>query len=347
MNHAGEIEPLSRLVRPHVAIVTTIAPVHLEFFGSLEAIADAKAEIFLGLEPGGAAVDQPRQSAIRAACATAPSAPASRASSSFGEHAKADARLIKCALQADCSTVQARILGTDVTYKLGAPGRHLVLNSLPCSRRSSLVGADLALAALALADLTPPTGRGARIALDLPGGARAADRRKLQRQSGLDAGGARAARPGRCRRRAAGASRCSATCWNSGRRAPTCTAAWPSRCVAHGVDLVFCCGPLMHALWEALPSERRGGYAETSAALEPQVLAAIRPGDAVMVKGSLGSRMGPIVKALERHYSARRGARQRADAKADPMLYLALRLFRHVIGRSTCSATSRSAPAAR
>ena len=75
--------------------------------------------------------------------------------------------------------------------------------------------------------------------------------------------------------------------------------------LAHGVDLVFCCGPLMHALWQALPSERRAGYAETSALLESQVLAAIRPGDTVMVKGSLGSRMGPIVKALERRYSRR------------------------------------------
>jgi UDP-N-acetylmuramoyl-tripeptide--D-alanyl-D-alanine ligase len=73
--------------------------------------------------------------------------------------------------------------------------------------------------------------------------------------------------------------------------------------VAQGIDLVFCCGPLMHSLWEALPSERRGAYAETSAALEPQVLAAIRPGDAIMIKGSLGSRMGPIVKALEDNYS--------------------------------------------
>jgi len=71
---------------------------------------------------------------------------------------------------------------------------------------------------------------------------------------------------------------------------------------ANGVDLVFCCGPLMHALWEALPSNRRGGYAETSTALEPHVLAAIQPGDAVMVKGSLGSRMGPIVKALQSRY---------------------------------------------
>jgi UDP-N-acetylmuramoyl-tripeptide--D-alanyl-D-alanine ligase len=72
---------------------------------------------------------------------------------------------------------------------------------------------------------------------------------------------------------------------------------------AAGVDLVYCSGPLMHALWEALPSGSRGGYAETSAALEPAVLAAIRGGDAIMVKGSLGSKMGPIVKALERQFA--------------------------------------------
>src|SRR5712691_1087698 len=121
MNHAGEIEPLARLVRPHVAIITTIAPVHLEFFGSLEAIADAKAEIFLGIEHGGAAVvnrDNPQfarlaQSAKRAGVERIVA---------FGEHARADARLMKCSLQSDGSTVQARVLGTDVTYKLGAPG---------------------------------------------------------------------------------------------------------------------------------------------------------------------------------------------------------------------------------
>src|SRR5262249_21330502 len=129
MNHAGEIEPLTRLVRPQVAIITTVEPVHLEFFGSLEAIADAKAEIFLGLERGGAAVinrDNPQFAQLER---SAQNANVERIAS-FGEHARADARLMKCSLQSDTSTVQARIFGTDVTYKLGAPGRHLVLNSL-------------------------------------------------------------------------------------------------------------------------------------------------------------------------------------------------------------------------
>src|SRR4051812_28151319 len=169
MNHAGEIEPLTRLVRPHVAIVTTVAPVHLEFFGSVEAIADAKAEIFTGVEPGGAAVinrDNPQFARLQSAAKAAGVARIV----AFGEHAEADVRLLKCALQADSSTVQARILGTDVTYKLGAPGLHVVLNSLAVLAAVSLAGADLALAALALAEIKPPTGRGARSTLDLPGG---------------------------------------------------------------------------------------------------------------------------------------------------------------------------------
>ena len=77
---------------------------------------------------------------------------------------------------------------------------------------------------------------------------------------------------------------------------------------AAAVELVFCSGPLMRSLWEALPSERRGGYAETSAALEAEVVSAIRAGDAVMVKGSLGSKMAPIVKALARQYSRAQAA---------------------------------------
>ena len=91
---------------------------------------------------------------------------------SFGEHAQADARLIECALQPESSTVQRDILGADVTYKLGAPGRHLVMNSLAVLAAATLAGADLALAALALADLAPPRAAAARAStLALPGGA--------------------------------------------------------------------------------------------------------------------------------------------------------------------------------
>ena len=301
MNHAGEIEPLTRHARPHVAIITAIEPVHLEFFPSIDAIADAKAEIFIGLEPGGSAVinrDSPQFARLQQ---RAKDAGVERIVS-FGEHAKADARLVKCSLHPDCSTVEASILGMPVTYKLGAPGRHLVLNSLAVLATAVLVGADLAVAALALAQLKPAVGRGTRVTLDLPGGAallidesynanpasmRAAI--ALLGQAQLGPRGRRIAVLG--------------DMLELGPQAIDLHRGLAEPILANTVDLVFCAGEKMRALWEALPSERRGGYAENSAALEPEVLTAIRAGDAVMVKGSLGSKTGLIVKALERRYA--------------------------------------------
>jgi UDP-N-acetylmuramoyl-tripeptide--D-alanyl-D-alanine ligase len=310
MNHAGEIDPLTRLVRPHVAIITTIAPVHLEFFGSLDAIADAKAEIFAGVERGGAAVINRDNAQFGRLERSAKSTGVDRIVS-FGEHARADARLIKCSLQPDSSTVVARILGTDVTYKLGAPGRHLVLNSLAVLATASLVGADLALASVALAGLQPAAGRGTRVTLALPAGtallidesynANPASMRAalaLLGQAELGARGRRIAVLG--------------DMLELGPRGADLHRELVDAVPANDIDLVFCCGPLMHALWEALPSNRAGGYAETSSALESHVLAAIQPGDAVMVKGSLGSRMGPIVKALQSRY--------RGEASAAPQV---------------------------
>ncbi len=130
------------------------------------------------------------------------------------------------------------------------------------------------------------------------------------------------ARPGARSGRAAGASPCSATCWNSAprRRALHRGLAEADRWTTRSI-LSFAAGPLMRHLWQALPSERRGGYAEDASALEAQVLAAVRAGDVVMVKGSLGSRMGPLVKALERHLCASRRARNDVRCKAERMLY--------------------------
>jgi len=169
MNHAGEITPLVRLVRPHIAIITTVAPVHLEFFPSVEAIADAKAEIFLGLEPGGVAVINRDNAQFARLEQRAREASIARIVT-FGEHAKAEARLLRFALQPEGSTVEADILGEHVAYKVGAPGKHLVLNSLAVLAAAKLAGAELALAALALADQAPAVGRGTRIALGVPGG---------------------------------------------------------------------------------------------------------------------------------------------------------------------------------
>jgi UDP-N-acetylmuramoyl-tripeptide--D-alanyl-D-alanine ligase len=300
MNHAGEITPLTRLVQPDVAIITTVAPVHLEYFGSLKKIADAKAEIFLGVVPGGAAVinrDIPQYEQLRDA---AKSAGVARIVS-FGEHENAEARLLRVALAPDCSTVEASILGAPVTYKIGAPGRHLALNSLAVLAAAVLAGADLALAALALAQWQPSVGRGQRIALGVAGGeallidesynANPASMRAalaLLGQAEIGPHGRRIAVLGDMLELGADGARLHAELADA--------------VVDAKVDSVYCSGPLMRSLWEALPAQVRGGHAETAAAIEPSVVQAVHAGDAIMIKGSLGSKMGPIVKALQKHF---------------------------------------------
>ncbi|MGA8967967.1 MAG: UDP-N-acetylmuramoylalanyl-D-glutamyl-2,6-diaminopimelate--D-alanyl-D-alanine ligase [Pseudolabrys sp.] len=300
MNHAGEITPLTKLARPRVAIITGIEPVHLEYFGSLEKIADAKAEIFAGVEPGGAAVLNRDNTQFSRLAAAAKAARIERVVS-FGEHKDADALLLRLSLQADCSTVEARILGQTVTYKLGAPGRHLVLNSLAVLTAVSLVGADLALAALALNNLRPASGRGTRTVLTVPGGnALLIDESYNANPASMQAAIALLGQVpvGQRGRRIAVLG----DMLELGPTAAELHRALAKAIEAANVDLVFCSGPLMRALWEALPSRARGGYSETAAGLEPMVVSAIRAGDAVMVKGSLGSKMGPIVRALERQF---------------------------------------------
>lgn len=301
MNHVGEIGPLSQLVQPHIAIITTVAPVHLEYFKSVDEIADAKAEIFEGLMPGGAAIlncDIPQFSRL------AEKAKAAKVARivSFGEDESANARLISCALQPASSTVRANILGENIAYKLGAPGRHLVLNSLAVLAAAKLAGADLAIAALALADLKPAAGRGTRIDLRVPGGSallidESYNANPVSMRAALELLGQAALGP-RGRRIAV-----LGDMLELGREAENLHRALVEPVIANQVDLVFCSGPAMRNLWQALPSDRRGGYAEDSKGLEPQVLDAIRSGDAIMVKGSNGSKMAPIVKALQRNFA--------------------------------------------
>ena len=175
MNHAGEITPLTKLVRPHVAIITAIEPVHLEYFGTLEKIADAKAEIFAGVEAGGAAVLN-RDNAQFAQLAAAARAAGIKRIVSFGEHGEPMRGCCAFHCRPNLSTVEASILRQPVTYKVGMPGRHIALNSLAVLAAASLAGADLALAALALGNLKPPSGRGTRSTLDGSGRNRSADR---------------------------------------------------------------------------------------------------------------------------------------------------------------------------
>jgi UDP-N-acetylmuramoyl-tripeptide--D-alanyl-D-alanine ligase len=300
MNHAGEIEPLVGMVRPHVVVITTVEPVHLEFFASVEAIADAKAEIFLGVEPGGAAVlniDNPQFARLKK---KAKAAKIDRIVT-FGEHTRAEARLLDLALHPNCSAIHARILGHDVTYKLGMPGRHMAMNSLAVLAATTLAGADLAHSALALSQMQPPSGRGARVMLGFPNGKamlidESYNANPASMRAALDVlGQATVGRQGR-RIAVLGDMR------ELGPTGPALHAELAEAVEANRVDLTFCCGPLMRNLWEALPSGCRGGYADSSAQLESQVVGAIRAGDTVMVKGSLGSKMKPIVAALEKRF---------------------------------------------
>ena len=310
MNHAGEIEPLTRLVRPHVAIVTAIAPVHLEFFASLEAIADAKSEIFLGLEPGGAAVINRDSGQYARLEANAARMGVARIVS-FGEHTAADARLLEWRRQRDGSFVRARIFDRELTFTLGAPGRHLAINSLAVLATVSLLDADLEASAETLADITAMRGRGGRLVLPVPGGTMTViDESYNANPASMRAalallGETNGASPGR-RIAVLG------DMLELGEHGPDLHRRLAEDIIADGVELVFCCGPLMKNLWDALPADRRGSYATNASELEAHVLAAARAGDIVMVKGSLGSRMGPIVKALENRF-ARAGEAARAS----------------------------------
>jgi UDP-N-acetylmuramoyl-tripeptide--D-alanyl-D-alanine ligase len=300
MNHAGEIEQLVKMVRPQVAVIITVEPVHLEFFAGIEAIADAKAEIFSGVEPGGAVVLNRDNSQFDRLQQSAKKLGISRIVS-FGAEEKSDARLLEVSLHADCSVVHANILGHDVTYKLGMPGRHMAMNSLAVLAAASLAGADLALAALALSQIEPAAGRGVRRALEVASGeatlidesynanpASMAAALSVLGQAAIGAHGRRIAVLG-----------------DMLELGPTSAAlhrGLNEAVKANRIDLVYCCGPLMRNLWDALSTGKRGGYADGADTLESQVVGAIRAGDAIMVKGSLGSKMKTIVNALEKRF---------------------------------------------
>ncbi|MGQ9365405.1 UDP-N-acetylmuramoylalanyl-D-glutamyl-2,6-diaminopimelate--D-alanyl-D-alanine ligase [Azospirillum sp. ST 5-10] len=311
MNHAGELRPLSRLVRPDVAIVTTVEAAHLEFFASVEAIADAKAEIFEGMSPNGVAVinrDNPHYGRLLAAARGAGLSHVW----GFGAHEDAEARLLDFSLHATCSTVTALIRGERLQYCLSLPGKHWVMNSLAVLLAVRAAGGDLAAAARSLSQLRPVKGRGTRARIHAGRGAftlvdesynasPAAMAAAFEVLGRIDpgAGGRRIAVLGDMR--------------ELGARSDALHAGLaPSLAAAH-VDTVFCCGPHMKALWDRLPAAQRGKWTEDSRALAPLVADAVRGGDVVLVKGSAGSRMSAVVEALTALES-----RGTADADAAP-----------------------------
>ncbi len=296
MNHAGEITPLVKLVRPHVAMITNVEAVHLEFFDSIQGIADAKAEIFLGLDKGGTAIlnrDNPRYDQLVKRAQEA----GVEKMIGFGSHPEATARLINFVLHPTCSCISADIAGQAVTYKVASPGRHWVMNSLGVMAVLHALDGDLGLAGLALAQMTPPKGRGQRHRVELRSGSfELIDDSYNASPAAMKAAfeTLAATAPGARGRRIAvlGDMR------ELGEQADRLHAALADDLEETGIDLVFSAGPHMAKLHAALPESRRGAHVEKSDELPALLVQAIRAGDVVLVKGSLGSRMGPVVDAL-------------------------------------------------
>ena len=301
MNHAGEITPLTGMVRPNVAIITTIAPVHLAAFASVDEIAEAKAEIFSGMEPHGVAIinrDVPQFERLRAV------ARQSQASEflSFGESEEAGARLLSVSEEGASTIVEASILDTHIRYRIGAPGRHMAINSLAVLLAARAVGIELQDAASALADFRPPSGRGSRIEVPFDGGritvidesynANPASMRAaiaLLGATGTPGGGRRIAVLG--------------DMLELGEQENQLHAGLADTIAVQGIDLVFAAGPRMKHLYDAVPEHRRALWTQTSADMREALLDELRAGDVVMIKGSNGSRMGPLVKAIQERFS--------------------------------------------
>ncbi len=297
MNHPGEIAQLSALVRPRIAVITNVEPAHIAFFSSVTEIAEAKAEIFEGVIEGGTAVLNRDHALFHLLRERAESAGIEHIVG-FGRHPEAEVRALEVDLGPGESRVRAMVLGSELDYRLSLPGSHWVANSLAVLAAVAAVGADLATAAEALGRLEPLKGRGQRFTPELPGGSflliddsynanptsmRAAF--QLLAQATVVEGARRIAVLG--------------DMLELGDESEAHHARLAGSLVAQGIDLVFTCGPAMAALHEALPKAMRGGHTGDSSALAPLVSGALAPGDAVLVKGSAGSRMGLVVEALK------------------------------------------------
>ena len=295
MNHRGEILPLAQLVKPHVALVTTIAPAHVENLGSLEAVADEKGDIYAGLEPGGHAL-VPNE----APCASRLIDAAERNGANvirFGRDAGCEARLLSFEMQEGGSVAEAEILGRAMRYRIGVEGAHWALNAVAALAATDLAGGDVEAAAHALAHMQAVEGRGAAKTVRAGFGAftlvdDAYNANPASMAAAFATLGAR--KPGEGGRRIAALGDMLEL--GADERAYHAGLATPLQ--ESGVDLVFAAGPRMGALIEALPPALRGGYAQSSDALIPQVAGALRAGDVVLVKGSNGSRMRVVVEAL-------------------------------------------------
>lgn len=298
MNHAGEIRALTAMARPHVAIITAIAPAHIGFFDSVAGIADAKAEIFAGLEPGGTAILNRDDAWYQRLAAAATAAGAARLLG-FGCHPAADVRLTGWQGDADGSRVSARVLGRPVDYRLGQPGRHWVQNSLAVLAAIAGLGRDVATAAAALETLPEMAGRGRRLAVPLPAGEavlvdEAYNASPAACQAAFETVATIHAARGATGRKLAVLG----DMLELGEETGPLHRGLAEPLLAAGFDGLIAVGPAMRQLHDALPAARRIAAVGRAADAIAPIRAALAPGDTVLVKGSLGIGMAPIVQAL-------------------------------------------------
>jgi UDP-N-acetylmuramoyl-tripeptide--D-alanyl-D-alanine ligase len=287
MNHFGEIRTLNSFVRPDLALITAIAPAHIAFFGNLEAIADAKSEIFAGLVPGGTAILPADDARFDRLAARAAQAGVSDVLS-FGR--TGDGRILSYTEEDGGAAVAAEILGRPAAFRLGAPGLHNALGAVAALVVVAAVGGDVAAAAAALADFSALKGRGARFfvaGVDVIDECYNANPTSMAAALSLlkSAPGRKIAVLG--------------DMLELGAAADALHAGLVDAVKACGADAAYLCGEHMRALWDELPAALRGGYAADSATLAPLVAAAAAPGDTILVKGSNGSRMTAVVDALK------------------------------------------------
>ena len=298
MNHPGEIEPLARQVEAHVGVITNVGAVHIGHMGSEEAIADEKGCLFAGMAEGAVAVLNRDSRHYDRLAGHARRFGVSRIIG-FGRSEMAEARLLACALQDSGSDVAALIHGRRIEYRLGAAGEHWALNSVAALAVVEALGADVVKASATLANVKASPGRGARRTLKFGAGeielldesynANPVSVRAMLAvlsRTQPRAGGRRVLALGDMRELGEGAS---ADAYHAGLADAVATS---------GAAQVFLCGPHMQALWQCLAPAQRGVHRTDSASLAGEVAAALRVGDVIAVKGSLGSKMKIVVDAI-------------------------------------------------
>ncbi len=307
MNHPGEIAPLAKLARPHVALITTVAAAHLEAFENIEQIAVEKATIFEGLEPDGTAIlptDLPVTPILIAAAQ-------SRGAQivTFGSSADAQFRLSEVTVAHDTTAVQASGNDVPLLFKINSTGQHFAMNALGALAAMDAIGADLAIAAINTAQWHPPLGRGARemlvfdrgddhLSIELIDDAFNANPASLQAALNVLA----SASPQDGVGRVAKGRRIAilGDMLELGRSEQDLHRAVAEDPALQAITMVHCVGPLMRALYDVLPHHQRGNWYETAQDLARCIPALVDAGDVVLVKGSKGIRVSLVVDALRK-----------------------------------------------